>query len=489
MNLTVGTALQNGKYLLGSILGQGELSITLQATQAYLNQTVVLKTLRPELQGQTNIAALKQRFIEESRRFAQCQHPGLVRVVDLFVESGLPFAAMDFVAGQSLSNLVQSQGPLSEAQAIQYIRQAGSALSVIHRNGLFHQNVNPDNLIRPRGSDVVVLVDYGIVHQTVKGTEDAQTVEDCYAAIEQFQPQAKPSASTDIYALAGTLYFLLTGKKPVAAPLREHTSLLSPRQLKPQLSPVVEAAILSGLNMNAQSRPQTVAAWFAQFPGNEPLPPVDEFSTQPSTSSTTVQIPSQQAVNSNGSKTVPNAVPATSQLPVSQSIQPQRAVAAPSVKRSRFPRAIVATAAISGAIGLGLGLALRFSAASGIGPRIFHTQQSFPPLNDWPGSAKPVDTPPVPLPPPPPVKQNPEPSLRFKSTPSPPPISPSPELRPSNEPTPEATPTPKVSVPEISPSTPSPIPQETRSPQSVPPPETQPSVPANPQASPSTRQK
>ncbi len=277
MNLTVGTALQNGKYLLGSVLGQGELSITLQATQAYLNQTVVLKTLRPELQGQTDIASLKQRFIEESRRFAQCQHPGLVRVVDLFVDSGLPFAAMDFVAGQSLSDLVLSQGAMSEAQAVQYIRQAGSALSVIHRNGLFHQNVNPDNLIRPRGSNVVVLVDYGIVHQTVKGTGDSQTVEDCYAAIEQFQPQTKPSASTDIYALAGALYFLLTGKNPVAAPLREHTSLPSPRQLKPQLSPAVETAILNGLDMNAQSRPQTVAAWFAQLPGNELLPPSMNF--------------------------------------------------------------------------------------------------------------------------------------------------------------------------------------------------------------------
>jgi serine/threonine protein kinase len=486
MNLTAGTTLQNGKYLLGNVLGQGKLCTTLQATQAYLNQAVVLKTLRPDPQTSTDSAQLKQQFIEDARRFAQCQHPGLVRVVDLFVETGLPFAAMDCVAGQSLASLVQACGPLPEAQAIQYIRQAGSALSVIHRNGLVHRDVSPQNLIRPQGADFVVLVDFGMLHQTLSAGEGSGLTEDCYAAIEQFQNQAKLSAATDVYALAGTLYFLTTGQKPILAILRDHTLLPSPRKLQPTLSSATESAILSGLEVNSQSRPQTIAAWFALLPSSETLPPVSEFLNQQGHSSPLVQLP-QTFANSNGSKATPPTPLLTPQA--TRVISPAAAVspAAAQLEKNRFPKAIVATALISAMLGLGVGVVLRLSAASGIGPRIFHTQQSFPPLNDWPGSAEPTAAPVAPLPPPPTVRQNPEPLPPIRSRPAPVTSSPSPAPQPTPELTGEPSPSPTPSVSSTPSPLPNPLPPETIAPQPVP--SFSPLAPASPSASPDVKPK
>jgi serine/threonine-protein kinase len=487
MNLTAGTTLQNGKYLLGNVLGQGKLCTTLQATQAYLNQAVVLKTLRSDSQTSADSAQLRQQFIEDARRFAQCQHPGLVRVVDLFVETGLPFAAMDYVAGQSLASLVQAYGPLSEAQAIQYIRQAGSALSVIHRNGLVHRDVNPQNLIRPQGTDFVVLVDFGIIHQTMSVGEGSAVTEDCYAAIEQFQSQAKLSAATDIYALAGTLYFLTTGQKPMGATLRDHTLLPPPRKLQPKLSSATESAILSGLEVNSQSRPHTIAAWFALLPSSETLPPVSEFPTPQGHPSPSVQLPPASA-NSNGSKAtspVPQPAPqATRVVSPSPSVSP----AAAQLEKNRFPKAIVATALISAMLGLGVGVVLRLSAASGIGPRIFHTQQSFPPLNDWPGSAEPAAAPVAPLPPPPTVRQNPEPLPPVRPKPVPPVISsPSPSPQPTPQLTGEPFPSPTSGVSSTPSPLPNPLPPETISPQ--PNPSSSPLTPASPEPSPDVKPK
>ncbi|MGA7934920.1 MAG: serine/threonine-protein kinase [Kovacikia sp.] len=489
MNLTVGTVLQNGKYLLSDVLGQGQLCTTLQATQAYLNQTVVLKTLNPDVQNQTDIAPLKQRFIEEARRFAQCQHPGLVRVVDLFIEAWLPFVVMDYVAGQSLASLVQAREPLSEAQAIQYVRQIGSALSVIHRNGLVHQAVSPENLIRPQGADFVVLVGFGIMRQVELGAANSgatnlAATNHPYAAIEQLQPSAKLSAATDIYALAGTLYFLVTGQNPIAATLRDQIPLPSPRKLRPTLSAAIEAAILSGLEMHSQSRPQTIAAWFSLLPGSESLPPVSAF-TNPEIA-TIAQVP-QTSGSANGSHSAPPApqpAPQATRVVASHSPSVPAILARP--EKSRFSKAIVATATIAGTVGLGLGLLLRFSAASGIGPRIFHTQQSFPPLKDWPGSAEPTAAPLAPLPSPPAVRRNLElPPPR--PIPSPVISSPSPAPQPSPEATGEAFPSPSPEIPEAPSTVPKPLPQATASPQPIP--SSSPLSPAQPEPSPVTKSK
>lgn len=479
MNLTAGASLQNGKYILNNSLGQSDLGITLKATQAFLNQPVVLKTLKPNPTVSMDFVQLRQRFLEEARRFVQCQHSNLVRVVDLFEESGVPFVVMDYVPGESLAEVVQPRNPISEAKAIQYIRQIGSAIAVVHRQGLIHGDIKPQNIIRPSGMDSVILVDYGISHRAALGiTEPGGASADVgYAAIEQIQLSSPINAATDIYSLAATLYFLVTGQPPVAAHLRQQSPLQSPRKFQPNLSQAIETAIMNGMELNAQARPQTIAAWFALLPGQDSLPPVQLSKGTAKGTETSAATVAVAKSGSNGSRqnSPPQPVAVQRSTPVTRAIATPIAVAnttPPLPRKSRLPHAVAFTAAIAVAAGLGAGLALRLSAINGIGPRIFNTQQTFPPHKDWPGSAEPVAAPVTPLPAAPPVREiAPPPLPKPKASPSP---SPSPQPQPSPEPSFEASPAPSPVEPVVPITEPSPQPNVPPSEPVLPPPQASP---------------
>ncbi|MBD2074824.1 protein kinase [Phormidium sp. FACHB-592] len=471
MNLTAGTPLQDGKYVLNNLLGQSAWGITFKATQTRLNQAVVLKTLRS--QPEMGIAPLRQPFLEEVRRFTQCQHPGLVRVLDSFTEAGLPFAVMDYVAGQTLAELVRSQKPLPEAQAVQYIRQASSALSVIHRHGLLHRDVKPENLVRPTGAAFVVLVGFSITPGAVpvEVNRADSRLANHYAAIELQQAKAL-TAAADIYALAATLYFLVTQHEPIVASHRQQTPLVTPRQLQPQLSTAIERAILSGMALNAQERPQTISDWLALLPDSNPLPAAQGVNGAGKLPAA-INLP--HTATGSGRTTAPPAPPALANPTHATAPVPPVSMSTPSfapAPKSRLPKALGVTAAIAIAGGFGLGLVLRFSAINGIGPTLFQTTQDFPPAQNWPLQATPEDllTTPV-LPESVPFRdQEPgdrPPVIRVAPDPAPVPVIPT----PSPTATIEATPAPVSSPvePDIQPSPlPSPAPATDSTPRPLP---------------------
>ena len=457
MNLTAGTPLQNGKYILQNQLRKGAWGITFRAIQAPSSQSVVLKTLLT--QPQTDSAHLKQRFVEEARRFAQCQHPGLARVLDVFEESGLPFVVLDYVAGQTLAEQVRSREPLSELEAVPYIRQAGSALSVMHRQGLLHHDVKPENLVRPKGASFVVLVGFDLAHYGVLGVPDGAETLSPYAALERYQRQVNLTAATDVYALAATLYFLVTGQVPIAASRRQQETLMPPRQLQPNLSAAIEQTILSGMALNPQERPQTIAAWFALLPDHQSLPAVQGTSNETEQPRAVISLPNSAAASNGSSR--PTAPPAPAPPLVSAtptqtthqmthsaaSVTQQSVPKSGTTAKSRLPKALLMTAAIAIAFGSGLGLALRFSAAHGIGPTFtfFQTKQDFPPEQNWPLQASPdaLSTAPAVSEPPPVRNFDPIPPLKIKPAPQPSVTLPKPAPSPTAPI--EATPTPALS--------------------------------------------
>ncbi len=468
MNLTAGSPLQDGKYILNNLLGQSAWGVTFKATQTPLNQTVVLKTLRSQPEKDT--APLRQPFLEEAGRFMQCQHPGLVRVLDCFTEASLPFVVMDYVTGQTLAELVRSQKPLSEAQAVQAIRQASSALSVIHRHGLLHRDIKPENLVRPTGAAFVVLVGFSITHEFVPVEVDRADalLANPYAAIERQQAQALTPAA-DIYALAATLYFLVTQHVPIAASRRQQMPLVPPRQLQPHLSTAIERAILSGMALNAPERPQTIADWLALLPESNPLPAA--HGTNGAGLSAAIDLP--YIANGSGRTTTPPAPAAL--VNSTQATAPPVPMSTPglaSAPKSRLPKALGVTAAIAIAGGFGLGLVLRFSAINGIGSPLFQTTQDFPPVQNWPLQATPEDliTAPV-LPESVPFRdQEPDdrsPVIRVAPDPAPVPVAPMPSPTATIEATPAPVPSPVA--PDIQPSVqPSPAPPTNPTPRPLP---------------------
>lgn len=268
MSTLVGKTLQGGKYILEQQLGQGGFGTTFKATHYYLGQTVVIKTLSPAIQDHPYFAKIEQQFQHEGRRLALCLHPNIVRVNDFFIEDGIPYLVMDYIPGLTLRQIVFPHKPLSEAVAAHYIRQVGSALQAVHQSGLLHRDVKPQNIILREGTQEVVLIDFGTAREFTPGMVEAHTsmASEGYAPIEQYIAKAQRTPATDVYGLAATLYTLLTSQVPVASTLRHCLPLPAPRDLRPELSAAVNAAVLKGMALKARHRPETVAEWLALLP-------------------------------------------------------------------------------------------------------------------------------------------------------------------------------------------------------------------------------
>ena len=270
--MLVGKTLQGGKYTLNQEIGKGGFGITYKATHGYLNQEMVIKTINQKLQKHPDFAKFQRQFQDEARRLATCSHPNIVRVSDFFVEDGLPYMVMEYIDGETLGEaFVLPNIPLPEKTAVHYIRQIAAALQVVHKNHLLHRDIKPDNIILRRGSQEVVLIDFGIAREFNNGVKQTHTgmVSEGYSPIEQYLSHATRTPATDIYGLAATLYALLTGSIPLPALLRDREKMPAPRELQPHLSAAVNQAVMRGMAVEAKFRPQTVADWLKLLPSSE----------------------------------------------------------------------------------------------------------------------------------------------------------------------------------------------------------------------------
>ena len=271
MNSLVGKTLQGGKYTLEQELGRGGYGVTFKATHRYLGQSVVIKTLNESLHLNPNFAQFQRQFQNEAKRLALCIHPNIVRVIDFFHEAGMPYLVMDYIPGQTLKAVVFPEQPLSEEIAIHYIRQIGSALKVVHDRGLLHRDVKPENIILRQGTHEVLLIDFGIAREFTPGLTQTHTslVSEGYAPIEQYLEKVKRTSATDVYALAATLYTLLTARVPTPAVLRDRQPMPEPRELQPHLSAAVNFAVMRGMALDAQYRADTVDEWLSTLPDTQ----------------------------------------------------------------------------------------------------------------------------------------------------------------------------------------------------------------------------
>ncbi|MEA5551920.1 protein kinase [Anabaena cylindrica UHCC 0172] len=292
--MLTGTTLQNGKYSIIQEIGRGGFGITFKAMHHYLGQEVVMKTINERLRKNPDFSKFELQFQDEARRLATCVHPNIVRVSDFFVEDGLPYMVMEYIPGENLGEAFVLPGiSLPEETAVHYIRQIGAALQVVHKNGLLHRDIKPDNIILREGTQEVVLIDFGIAREFNSGVRQTHTglVSEGYAPIEQYLTQAPRTSATDVYGLAATLYALLTGQVPIPALLRDREPMPSPRELQPHLSAYINQAVMRGMAVESRFRPPTVAEWLQLLPGvgleitpqipTQPAPTID-LSTQQS---------------------------------------------------------------------------------------------------------------------------------------------------------------------------------------------------------------
>ncbi|NES23163.1 MAG: serine/threonine protein kinase, partial [Symploca sp. SIO3E6] len=283
-----GKILQNGKYTIEKLLGEGGFGVTYLARD--LNGIkVAIKTSNSKVQLQLNFHQLQQYFIDEAKRLSQLKYcPHVVNFYELIQEDQLLCLVMEYIDGESLASFVTRQGILQESEAVDYIQQIGQALTFAHSQGILHRDVKPENILLRRDQSEVVLIDFGISREFTFNVSQTHTqfLTNGFAPIEQYGRKQKRGDYTDVYALAATLYVLLTGYVQKGMIVSNHLPiaidrdnelryskrdpLIEPHKINGKISNRVNQAILQGMALKPQNRPQSVKQWLALLQSPNP---------------------------------------------------------------------------------------------------------------------------------------------------------------------------------------------------------------------------
>ena len=279
------------EYRVEKLLGVGGFGLTYLATDANLNLRVALKEYLPgdiALRGPDQSITPtspdsaedfnwgKRRFLDESRTLASFRHPNIVRVMRFFEANGSAYMVMEYVEGDALPDWLKPRRPLAEAQIAALAGPLLDGLEVVHNAGYMHRDIKPGNIyIRNDGSPV--LLDFGSARQ--KNQELTAIVTPGYAPFEQYHSQGKQGPWSDLYALAGVLYWMVTGHRPVDAAARVRQDSLPPAVQaaeRARYRPAFLAAIDWGLAAHEDHRPQSVREWRQALLGTAPAEPRTE---------------------------------------------------------------------------------------------------------------------------------------------------------------------------------------------------------------------
>jgi serine/threonine protein kinase len=288
--LDQGTLLDD-QFRVGRVLGVGGFGITYLAVDEVLEMVVAVKEYLPRniavrKTGTNTIQPLSssgqkqdfefglKRFLQEARTLAKFEaHPNIVRVRTFFEENGTGYLVMNFYEGRTLAEyLAARNGFLPEEEALLIMEQVLEGLTAVHEEDILHRDIDPNNVYLA-DNGTVVLLDFGAARTAVGERTQSMSVvlKRGYAPHEQYHSHGDQGPWTDVYACSATLYRTLTGYKPPEAAARIlEDDMAPPNELVPSLSAATNDAVVEGLAVHPDERPQTIAAFADLLP--EPPP-------------------------------------------------------------------------------------------------------------------------------------------------------------------------------------------------------------------------
>ena len=253
--LETGTLI-DGKYRVLRKCGQGGMSVVYMAINERANKTWAIKEIRKD--GTQDYEVVKQGLIVETDLLKRLNHPHLPSIVDVIDGDGSFLIVMDFIEGNTLSDILKESGAQSQENVIDWAKQLCDVLGYLHSSNpaIIYRDMKPSNvMLKPDGN--VVLFDFGTAREY-----KSQNLEDTvclgtrgYAAPEQYGGHGQTDARTDIYCLGATMYHLLTGHNPGEPPYEMYPI----RHWNPALSAGLEAIILKCTQKNPIDRYQSCA--------------------------------------------------------------------------------------------------------------------------------------------------------------------------------------------------------------------------------------
>jgi serine/threonine protein kinase len=279
-------ATRLSEFEVTGVIGEGGFGIVYLAWDHSLQRKVALKEFMPAslaLRDQLTVRVRSARhketfeagmksFINEARLLAQFDHPSLVKVYRFWEANGTAYMVMPLYEGITLKDCVtRMAGPPDEAWLLSLLSPLTEALAVIHRENCFHRDIAPDNVILLEGSGRPLLLDFGAARRVISDMTQALTVilKPGYAPVEQYaeSPGMKQGAWTDVYALAATVHWAITGKTPPPSVGRLVNDSFEPlsRTAAGRYGEQFLNAIDRALKVRPEDRTQSIAAFRADL--------------------------------------------------------------------------------------------------------------------------------------------------------------------------------------------------------------------------------
>jgi len=282
-----------GEFEIIRVLGVGGFGIVYLAQDHSLERQVALKeympaslaargagamiTVRSGSFAETYAIGLRS-FINEARLLARFDHPSLVKVYRFWEDNGTAYMVMPYLQGRTLRDARRAMGlPPDEAWIRSVLAPVLDALELLHREGVFHRDIAPDNiLLPPEGSPI--LLDFGAARRVISDRTQSLTaiLKPSYAPIEQYAEMTamRQGPWTDIYALGAVLHYLLFGVPPSPATARavQPDAEQIEQRIVPGVSPRFMSVVAWMLGVRPLERPQNIASLRAALNGEMPIP-------------------------------------------------------------------------------------------------------------------------------------------------------------------------------------------------------------------------
>lgn len=280
LHMQPGTILAE-RYLIGKVVGYGGFGVTYIGWDENLQQRVAIKEYLPSefatrAPGQSQVTVFTgdkaqqfadgmAKFIDEAKRLAKFQNePGIVRIYDSFEANNTAYIVMEFLDGETLAAYLKREGKIPVEQAIQMLTPVIQSLEVVHKAGIIHRDIAPDNIFLTKDKQVK-LIDFGAARFATTSHSRSLTViiKSGYSPEEQYRSRGEQGPHTDVYALAAVLYNMITGVTPPDALERrallenKKKDTLTPPSKYCKLSKSQENAILNAMNIYADARTAT----------------------------------------------------------------------------------------------------------------------------------------------------------------------------------------------------------------------------------------
>ncbi|MGH9044680.1 MAG: Stk1 family PASTA domain-containing Ser/Thr kinase [Acidimicrobiales bacterium] len=227
------------RYELTHLVARGGMAEVYRARDRFLDRTVALKVLFPELSVDR---AFVERFRREAQSAARLSHPNIVPVFDWGEDSGSYFIVMEYVDGRPLSAVLRETGPIEPSRAAEITSQVAAALASAHRHGVVHRDVKPGNVLITDDGEVKV-TDFGIA-RAVNTEESLTQTGAVMGTATYFSPEQAEGigvdARTDIYSLGVVLFEMLTGRPPFLGDTPVSVASKHVREVAPKPTEILE---------------------------------------------------------------------------------------------------------------------------------------------------------------------------------------------------------------------------------------------------------